>query len=57
VARNAVERVKEHGQPVKLEPMSAFERKCVHDVINATDGVASESHGEQPNRRIVVRPV
>lgn len=56
VARNAVERVREHGQPVKLEPMSAFERKCVHDVINAAEGVASESHGEEPNRRIVVRP-
>jgi spoIIIJ-associated protein len=56
VARNAVERVREHGQPVKLEPMSAFERKCVHDVINVTDGVASESQGEEPNRRIVVRP-
>jgi spoIIIJ-associated protein len=56
VARNAVERVREHGQTVRLEPMSAFERKCVHDVINATDGVASESEGEEPNRRILVRP-
>jgi spoIIIJ-associated protein len=56
VARNAIERVKEHGQPIELEPMSAFERKCVHDVINATDGVVSESHGQEPNRRITVRP-
>jgi len=56
VARNAVERVKELGEPVRLEPMSAFERKCVHDVINAIDGVVSESQGEEPNRRIVVSP-
>lgn len=56
VARNAVERVKEHREAVKLEPMSAFERKCVHDVINATEGVESESQGEEPNRRIIVRP-
>jgi spoIIIJ-associated protein len=56
VARTAAEQVKEQGRPVKLEPMSAFERKCVHDVINATDGVASESQGEEPHRRIVVRP-
>jgi spoIIIJ-associated protein len=55
VARNAIERVREHGEPVRLEPMSAFERKCVHDVVNATDGVVSESQGEEPNRRIVVR--
>src|SRR5262249_46550758 len=43
VAKNAVERVKREGQAVRLEPMSAFERKCVHDVINATPGVESES--------------
>lgn len=55
VARNAVEKVKEYGEPVRLEPMSAFERKCVHDVINAIDGVESESEGVEPSRRIVVR--
>jgi spoIIIJ-associated protein len=57
VARNAVEKVKEYGEPVRLEPMSAFERKCVHDVVNAIDGVQSESEGVEPQRRIVVRPV
>jgi spoIIIJ-associated protein len=56
VAKNAVERVKEHGEPVRLEPMSAFERKCVHDVVNAISGVVSESEGVEPNRRIVVQP-
>ncbi|WP_341718244.1 R3H domain-containing nucleic acid-binding protein [Micromonospora sp. FIMYZ51] len=56
VARNAVEKVKEHGELVRLEPMSAFERKCVHDVVNAIDGVESESEGVEPNRRIIVRP-
>jgi spoIIIJ-associated protein len=57
VARNAVEKVKEHGDEVRLEPMSAFERKCVHDVVNAIPGVQSESEGVEPDRRIVVRAV
>ncbi|MCW6008902.1 single-stranded DNA-binding protein [Micromonospora sp. CPCC 205371] len=57
VAKNAVEKVKEFGEPVRLETMSAFERKCVHDVVNAIAGVESESEGVEPNRRIVVRPV
>jgi spoIIIJ-associated protein len=57
VAKNAVEKVKEHGEAVRLEPMSAFERKCVHDVVNALSGVESESEGVEPNRRIIVRPV
>ncbi len=56
LAKNAVEKVKQHGEAVKLEPMSAFERKCVHDVVNAAAGVQSESEGVEPNRRIVVRP-
>lgn len=56
VAKTAVEKVKQYGEAVKLEPMSAFERKCVHDVVNASEGVASESEGVEPNRRIVVRP-
>jgi len=57
VAKNAAEKVKHHGEAVRLEPMSAFERKCVHDVINAMTGVASESEGVEPSRRIVVRAV
>jgi spoIIIJ-associated protein len=56
LAKTTVEKVLQHGEAIKLEPMSAFERKCVHDVVTATDGVESESEGVEPNRRIVVRP-
>jgi spoIIIJ-associated protein len=56
VAKNAAEKVKEFGEPVRLEAMSAFERKCVHDVINAMAGVQSESEGTEPARRVVVSP-
>lgn len=44
------------GEPARLSPMNPFERKVVHDVIAATDGVSSESEGEEPNRRVVVLP-
>jgi len=57
VAKNAAEKVREYGEPVRLEPMSAFERKCIHDVINALPGVESESEGVEPQRRVVVRPI
>jgi spoIIIJ-associated protein len=36
--------------------MTPFERKVVHDAVSAVDGVLSESEGEEPQRRIVVRP-
>jgi spoIIIJ-associated protein len=40
---------------VRLDPMTPFERKVVHDAVSAVEGVVSESEGEEPNRRIVVR--
>jgi spoIIIJ-associated protein len=35
--------------------MNPFERKVVHDAIAEQDGVFSESEGEEPQRRVVVR--
>lgn len=56
LAQEAAERVTGSGEPVRLTPMNPFERKVVHDVISATDGVTSESEGEEPNRRVIVLP-
>jgi spoIIIJ-associated protein len=43
------------GGPVRLEPMSAFERKVVHDAVAAA-GLVSESEGVEPSRYVVVIP-
>ncbi len=56
MARSTAERVATSGRDEELEPMMAFERKIVHDVIATVAGVQSESIGEDPNRRVVVRP-
>jgi spoIIIJ-associated protein len=56
LATAAGQRVAGNGQEEKLAPMSPFERKVVHDAIAALDGVISESEGEEPQRRVVVRP-
>ena len=56
LAKAAAERVAANGQDEKLAPMTPFERKVVHDTIAAIDGVLSESEGEEPQRRVVVRP-
>ena len=44
------------GTPTALEPMSSADRKIVHDTVNAIDGVSTTSEGEDPRRRVVVRP-
>ncbi|RBM05573.1 R3H domain-containing nucleic acid-binding protein [Streptomyces sp. PT12] len=55
LATEAVEQVKDSGEPVKLKPMTPFERKVVHDAVAAA-GLRSESEGEEPQRRVVVLP-
>jgi spoIIIJ-associated protein len=54
-ATQACAEVKSSGKPSSLEPMSAFERKIVHDVVAAA-GLESESEGVDPHRHVVVLP-
>ncbi|MFH9134890.1 protein jag [Streptomyces sp. NPDC017524] len=51
----AADEVRNSGEPVKLDPMTPFERKVVHDAIAAA-GLRSESEGEEPQRFVVVLP-
>jgi spoIIIJ-associated protein len=44
------------GQRRLLEPMSAADRKIVHDTANEIDGVSTVSEGEEPRRRVVILP-
>jgi spoIIIJ-associated protein len=53
LAEDAVASVKESGDAVALAPMSAYERKIVHDAV-ADLGLVSESEGEGADRHIVV---
>lgn len=53
IAEDAVAKVQETGAAVALEPMSAYERKIVHDAV-ADLGFVSESEGEGVGRHIVV---
>lgn len=53
IAAQAVKTVKESGEEVALAPMSAYERKIVHDIV-ADLGFVSESEGEGSRRHIVV---
>ena len=50
------EKVRASGTEQALEPMSASDRKVVHDAIAGVDGVGTVSEGEDPRRRVVVRP-
>lgn len=55
LAETSIGEVKEKGEPLSLEPMSAFERKVVHDAVAAA-GLSSESEGAEPKRHVVILP-
>jgi spoIIIJ-associated protein len=46
----------ERGERVELEPMTAVERKVVHERLQDYPGVRTESEGTEPNRYVVVLP-
>ncbi len=54
--RDAIAEVREHGEPVRLEPMDPYERKMMHDVVAKAGGVTSTSEGNEPRRRVVIHP-
>ncbi len=55
-AQRIAAEVVESGEPKVLEPMNAADRKIVHDAIVEMTGVQTASEGEEPRRRVVLRP-
>jgi spoIIIJ-associated protein len=56
LANRAAERVLETGKMLQLDPMPALERRWIHLALRDHDKVATQSIGEEPNRRVVVLP-
>lgn len=56
-ARTVAEQVRSTGRARALEPMSAADRKIVHDAVTELDGVTTASEGEEPRRRVVIQPI
>lgn len=55
VAEEAINEVRSTGERKPLSPMTAFERKVVHDEVLAA-GLVSESEGTEPRRFVVILP-
>jgi spoIIIJ-associated protein len=56
LALRAAARVVETGKMLQLEPMPALERRWIHLALRSNPDVATQSIGEEPNRRVVVLP-
>lgn len=44
------------NKPIKLERMSAYERKIIHSYLQTFEGVTTKSEGEEPNRYLIIIP-
>ncbi len=56
IAKQAIGRVRNTQKAEALVPMTPYERRVVHMELAACPDVATESIGEEPYRRVVIKP-
>ena len=56
IAARSAERASATGERVELEPMTAVERKVVHEFLKEDPEVETTSEGTEPNRHVVIVP-
>lgn len=54
MANRVVEKVLQTGNPVELQPMNAFERLVVHQIVSQHPELESKSQGEEPKRFLII---
>ena len=55
LANKMADNVIRFRKPIKLEPMSAYERLIIHTELATRKDVETESIGEEPRRRVVIK--
>jgi len=55
LASKAAQKVRRTKKPVTLSPMPAFERRFIHMKLAEQPDIVTESIGEDPERRVVIR--
>ncbi|MCC7543599.1 KH domain-containing protein [bacterium] len=56
IAEDAAHKVQQYGKEFQLKPMSAFERRIVHMVLADKDDLETESVGQDPRRKVIIKP-
>ena len=56
LARQAAARVRDTRESLLLKPMLAYERRVVHAEISKLPDIVTESVGEEPERRVLIKP-
>ncbi len=56
IARRAADRASKQHAPVRLRPMTAYERRIVHVALRGDKRITTGSEGADPYRQVVIRP-
>ncbi|MDP3052290.1 MAG: R3H domain-containing nucleic acid-binding protein [bacterium] len=56
LARLNAQRVRYFKKEITMNPMTSFERRVIHAVLTELPDITTESTGEEPNRRVVIKP-
>lgn len=57
LAKNLAYKVKRTKKAVSLEPMNPYERRIIHSALQNDKYVTTISEGEEPYRKVVIKPV
>jgi spoIIIJ-associated protein len=55
IAEETAQKVRDYGREQEMHPMNAFERRVVHMVLAEMPELETESIGEDPHRKVVIR--
>jgi|LSQX01.1.fsa_nt_gb spoIIIJ-associated protein len=55
LGRNIAKEVLATGVEAKLDSMSSYERRIIHEAVSKISGVHTQSEGEEPNRYVVIK--
>src|SRR3989344_22549 len=55
-ARDLADEVAFTKEEKKLLPMSSYERRVIHSELSSRTDIVTESHGEEPDRCVVIKP-
>lgn len=48
--------VRRTKEAITMDSMNSYERRLVHSVLSEFKGIKTESEGEEPNRKVVIKP-
>lgn len=57
IAEETAHKAQRTGRTIVMQPMSASDRRVVHTALASHKDIKTESLGEEPNRRVVVKPL